>query len=113
MDAPASITAYECSCSICSSLGYLHLIVPADRFRLSTGREHLVSYRFHTCVAEHLFCGSCGVKSFYVPRSHPDGYSVNVRCLEKKSLKSIEVLPFDGVNWERNVDSLRSLSGKD
>lgn len=108
VEAPANITAYECNCSICSCYGYLHLIVPKERFRLSSGQENLASYRFHTCVADHLFCKSCGVKSYYVPRSHPDGYSVNVRCLEKKNIRSIDIIPFDGNNWERNVDSIRN-----
>jgi hypothetical protein len=40
------------------------------------------------------------VKSFYVPRSHPDGYSVNARCLDPTTIDSIAVRPFDGRNWE-------------
>ncbi len=79
VDAPAELEALECNCSICTKSGYLHLIVPAGRFRLLSGREHLATYRFGTRTAEHLFCTICGIKSFYIPRSNPDGYSVNVR----------------------------------
>jgi hypothetical protein len=62
---------------MCSKAGYLHLIVTADRFKLLSGSEFLTTYTFNTNTARHLFCSVCGVKSFYVPRSHPDGISVN------------------------------------
>jgi len=51
----------------------LHLIVTADRFKLTSGSEALTTYSFNTHVAKHFFCSTCGVKSFYIPRSHPDG----------------------------------------
>ena len=38
---------------------------------------------FGSGAAEHLFCSVCGVKSFYRPRSNPDGWSVNARCLDE------------------------------
>jgi hypothetical protein len=101
VEAPAAIEVSECNCSICRRSGYLHLIVPRERFRLLSGEAALVSYRFNTGVAEHLFCGTCGVKSFYVPRSHPDGISVNARCLDEGSVASLSVRPFDGANWEQ------------
>ena len=75
--------------------GFLHLIVPAARFRLLAGGESLVEYRFGTGVARHLFCRRCGVKSFYVPRSHPDGYDVNLRCLDAATLTGWDVEAFD------------------
>ena len=87
VDAPARLTVSECNCSICRMTGYLHLIVPRTRFRLLRGAESLVEYRFHTGTARHLFCRHCGVKSFYVPRSNPDGYSVNLRCLERGTIE--------------------------
>ena len=106
VEAPAAIEAYECNCSICSRSGYLHLIVPASMFQLLRGEQDLVSYRFNSGVARHLFCATCGIKSFYVPRSHPDGISVNVRCLDDATVVSVNVTPFDGANWERNVAKL-------
>jgi hypothetical protein len=81
-------------------VAYLHLIVPADRFRLLAGRNDLTTYTFNTGVAQHHFCKHCGVKSFYVPRSHPDGVSVNARCLDDAAVESMTVLPFDGRNWD-------------
>jgi len=110
VDAPARITASECNCSICRMSGYLHLIVPAARFRLVRGSDALTDYRFNTGTARHLFCRHCGVKSFYVPRSNPDGYSVNVRCLEPASIEQVTVEPFDDNDREASEARIRGLS---
>jgi hypothetical protein len=99
--APAALEVADCNCSICSKSGFLHLIVPAERFKLLTGREALSTYSFNTHVARHYFCATCGVKSFYVPRSHPDGISVNARCIDPGTIESMSVTPFDGKDWEK------------
>ncbi len=103
VDAPGSAEVWQCNCSVCAMTGFLHLIVEKSKFRLSSGQERLTSYRFNTRVANHLFCGVCGIKSFYVPRSHPDGYSVNVRCLDGNPLAEVEPRSFDGQNWEQHA----------
>jgi len=87
--------------------GYEHLIVSAEDFNLLDGENELVEYRFNTGTARHLFCRRCGVKSFYVPRSHPDGFSVNLRCLDPGQLSSALHQPFDGAHWEKSIDGLR------
>jgi hypothetical protein len=112
VDAPARLLVHDCNCSICTMTGFQHLIVPRTRFRLLQGSDFLVEYGFNTGVARHLFCRRCGVKSFYVPRSNPDGYSVNVRCLDRSMIESIEVEPFDGRHWEAGADALRNLSAE-
>ena len=93
------VPALACNCSICSVTGFLHVMVPHDRFELLTGRDSLTSYRFGSGAADHLFCSNCGVKSFYQPRSHPDAWSVNVNCLDDAPELSVE--KFDGRNWEQ------------
>lgn len=108
--APADLEVDQCNCSICSKSGYLHLIVPASRFTLLCGKDELICYTFNTGAARHYFCGHCGIKSFYVPRSNPDGYSVNARCLDSDSVHSMSIKPFDGQNWESNAHSLAHLS---
>lgn len=110
VDAPAAIEALQCNCSVCAMTGFLHLIVPAARFRLLTGRELLTEYTFNTGVARHLFCRRCGVKSFYVPRSNPDGFSVNVRCLKPGTIASVNVRPFDDRDREKSAAQVRELS---
>lgn len=110
VDAPAHIEALECNCSICTMTAFLHLIVPASRFRLLSGSEALSAYTFNTGVARHLFCRHCGVKSFYVPRSNPDGFSVNVRCLEPRMIARVLVRPFDDHHREEAEKAVRELS---
>ena len=110
VEAPANIEATECNCSICAKSGYLHLIVTGDEFRLVEGQDALTTYTFNTGAARHHFCSRCGVKSFYVPRSHPDGVSVNVRCLDADTIERVNVTAFDGRNWEQNVSKLSPLS---
>jgi hypothetical protein len=105
--APAKIEVSECNCSMCSKAGYLHLIVPADRFKLLSGRESLTTYTFNTGTAKHLFCSVCGVKSFYVPRSHPDGFSVNARCLDSGTVEGVTIRPFNGREWEKQYPAGR------
>ena len=99
-------TVSECNCSICSRKGYLHLIVPPERFRLLTEEAALATYRFGTMTAQHRFCRNCGVASFYVPRSHPDRIDVNVRCLDGVDVGTLAVRRFDGRNWEQSIDDL-------
>ena len=110
VDAPAAIEATECNCSICRKSGFVHLFVSVDAFRLLQGENDLNTYTFNTGVAQHYFCRHCGIKSFYVPRSHPDGVSVNVNCLDRETIESIEVTPFDGQNWEQNISNLSPIS---
>jgi hypothetical protein len=108
---PNEIEVEDCNCSICGMTGYLHLIVPKERFRLLRGKDSLSTYEFNTKTAKHRFCMTCGIKSFYVPRSHPHGYSVNARCLEPGSVKIASKRNFDGRNWERHMESRLAEGG--
>ena len=96
--------ATYCNCSICSKKGFIHLIVEPSDFELLSGAEALVSYRFNTGVAEHKFCGQCGIHPFYTPRSDPDKIDVNVRCLSGIDLSKLELLSFDGRQWEQAIE---------
>ena len=110
VDASSGFEVLDCNCSICRMTGFLHLIVPATRFRLLSGTDVLVEYRFNTGAARHLFCGHCGIKSFYVPRSHPDGISVNARCLDGIDLAAVRVIPFDDHHREAAMAGIAHLS---
>ena len=102
IEIPDKIAVHRCNCSICRKSGYLHLIVTANRFMLLEGEDSLVDYRFHTGVARHMFCGICGIKSFYVPRSHPDSFSVNLNCVDLQDGIKVSLEDFDGRNWSEN-----------
>jgi hypothetical protein len=77
----------ECNCSICTKKGFLHLLVPREAFELLNGADALTTYRFNTGTAQHMFCATCGIHAFYIPRSDPD---------------KIDHL-FDGKNWEHAI----------
>ncbi len=107
---PPGAAVVHCNCSICTMKGYAHLIVPAGALRLETDPGALAEYRFQTRTARHLFCRRCGIHSFYVPRSHPTGHSVNVHCLDPADRAWAATLParaFDGQDWEGNIAGLR------
>jgi hypothetical protein len=110
VDAPAAFEVLDCNCSICRMSGFLHLIVPATRFRLLSGAGDLVEYTFNTGTAHHLFCRHCGIKSFYVPRSHPDGFDVNARCLDAGTVTQMTVTPFDDANRDVATAAIAHLS---
>jgi hypothetical protein len=90
----------DCNCSVCAKKGFLHLIVAPEKFELLSGTDALVTYRFNTGVAQHQFCGTCGIHPFYVPRSDPDKIDVNVNCLDGVDVRQLRPKPFDGQNWE-------------
>jgi hypothetical protein len=98
-DGPVEVL--DCNCSICSMTGYLHLIVPETKFRLIEGKRDTTTYRFGSGKARHIFCSQCGIKSFYRPRSHPDGVSINLRCLDPDHGLEVRITCFDGQNWEK------------
>jgi hypothetical protein len=99
-EVPSAVEVLDCNCSICAATGFRHLIVPHGDFRLLSGGEALVSYRFGTEAADHLFCGTCGVKSFYQPRSHPEAWSLNLNAIDDVAGLEIRFRAFDGRNWE-------------
>jgi len=91
----------QCSCSICTKKGILHLPVPTTDFQLLRGKAALTVYTFETGVAQHPFCTHCGMHPFYVPRSQPDRVTVNARCLDGIDGPALKPSRFfDGRHWE-------------
>ena len=103
-----SVEIWNCNCSICSITEYQHLFVPDKKFKLIKGEELLTTYRFGTRAAAHLFCSNCGIKSFYKPRSHPNAFSVNLRCIiNPPTIKNI--VEFNGKNFEKSLATKTSI----
>lgn len=104
---PSYVT--ECNCSICVKKGVLHHRVPKEYFRILSGESELETYSFNTGAARHFFCRSCGIHPFTHPRTAPEDYTVNFRCLDDFDLESatLERRRFDGQNWEEAVKSHR------
>ena len=104
-----NIKVLDCSCSICSILNYKHYIVDKSQFKLLKGKKYLSTYTFNTNVAKHLFCKNCGIKSFYIPRSHPDSISVNLNCIHSKTINKVKIIKFDGKHWNKNINKIKSF----
>ena len=107
---PGAIEVEDCNCTICAMSGNIHVIVPAAHFELLQGQDALTEYTFNTRTAKHLFCRICGVKSYYVPRSNPDGFAVTYRCLDDWQNLDAITTPFDGQNWEAHAGRLAHKS---
>ena len=106
-DAPDIMSMTQCNCSICAMSGYQHVFIPKPDLRFTSGEADLTTYRFGSGAAQHMFCKICGVKPLYIPRSHPDSYSVNLRCITGDSLKISKTIAFDGQNWDKNIQALK------
>lgn len=90
----------SCNCSICSKSGTLLAFAPAEQLKLLSGEDALADYQFNKKVIHHLFCSTCGVRSFGRGKG-PDGkemVAINVRCLDGVDPASLKITPFDGKN---------------
>src|SRR5918994_3808054 len=80
-----------CDCSICRRRGALIHRVEEKCFRLLTPIEQLSLYQWHTKTAKDYFCPNCGILPFSRPRTAPELWGINVRCLEGVDLPSIPI----------------------
>ena len=62
MDAPEK--AFAGNCSICMRSGWLLSFVPAAQFKAIAGEETMRDYQFGKKTIHHLFCPTCGVRTF-------------------------------------------------
>ncbi len=91
-------TAMSCNCSMCGRAGTLLSFVPASRFHLERGEDATTDYLFNKHHIHHLFCKTCGIKSF-ARGTGPDGQpmvAINVRCLDGFEPDQLRVTQFDG-----------------
>jgi hypothetical protein len=94
LDAPALV----CNCSMCRRSGSMLMFTPPEKFELVSGEESLTDYRFRTHVIHHLFCKTCGIKSFArgtSPKGDPV-VAINVRCLSDVDVFTQPTQPFQG-----------------
>ncbi|XP_020862640.2 LOW QUALITY PROTEIN: centromere protein V [Phascolarctos cinereus] len=110
--ASADLHVFDCNCSICKKKQNRHFIVPASRFKLLKGAENITTYTFNTHKAQHTFCKSCGVQSFYTPRSSADSYGIAPHCLDEGSVRSIVIEEFNGNEWEKAIKEQKTIQSK-
>lgn len=87
----------QCNCSICARTGTLLAFVPESGFTLEKGEQNLTDYQFNKQVIHHLFCKTCGVRSF-ARGSGPGGpmVAINTRCLDDVDANTLNIQHFDG-----------------
>ncbi|NXA52729.1 CENPV protein, partial [Nothocercus julius] len=107
--ASPDLHVFNCNCSICTKKQNRHFIVPASRFKLLKGAENLTTYTFNTHRAQHTFCKTCGVQSFYTPRSNPDGYGIAPHCLDDGTVHSVVLEDINGKEWEKAVKEHKTI----
>lgn len=105
-EAPDAVDVTDCNCSLCAMTAYEHVFIDKADLRFLSGQDALVSYQFGSKTADHLFCGTCGIKPIYQPRSHPKAWSVNARCVE--GLCVARRVSFNGQNWDENISTLHA-----
>ena len=88
----------SCNCSICSRAGHLLTFVPEEQLTLLAGEDQLTDYQFKSKRIDHLFCKTCGIRSFGRGKGRAGNpvTFVNVRCLEGVDLDGLSIQKFDG-----------------
>jgi hypothetical protein len=87
-----------CNCSMCGRVGSLLFFVPRSEFSLKSGEDNLTNYQFNKHVIHHVFCKTCGIKSFAYGK-RPDGsdmVAINARCLEGFDPEKAQIQHYDG-----------------
>lgn len=101
VEADLSQPVVICNCSICQRSGSMLTFVPAERFQLQQGSDALTDYLFNKERIHHLFCKTCGIKSF-ARGSRPDGaemIAINARCLEGVDVSALQTKFVDGAKF--------------
>ena len=106
----------DCNCSICAMKGFLHLIVPPERFRIVEGNDLLTTFE----SSEHgrrQFCKTCGTQLFCWHEksdgSAPDFIDITLASISDPIDRQPEMhFYFDsGADWITVNDELPKLGG--
>ena len=89
----------KCNCSICKRKGAIMSLVKNEDFKIIKGKDKLTIYQFHSKIAKHYFCSTCGIYTHHNPRSNPAMTGFNLGCIEEvDTFKLKEISLLDGAN---------------
>ena len=95
----------KCNCTICTKTRNWNVIVKPGAFRLIQGEDALSDYRFGTKQGAHLFCRTCGVRTFergHIKEIGGDYVSIKVASLDDVELKELIDAPVRLANGRDN-----------
>jgi hypothetical protein len=92
---------HRCDCSFCKRRGAIVAAVPAADLKVIRGKSALLKYSFGQQVAEHFFCGNCGIYTHHRRSTNPHEFGFNVGCLEAVNPYDLGEVPVaDGGVWQ-------------
>ena len=95
----------KCNCTICTKTRNWNVIIKPAAFRLGSGEDALSEYRFGSRQGQHLFCRTCGVRTFergHVKEIGGDYVSIKVASLDDVDLKELVEAPVRYANGRDN-----------
>ena len=99
---------HRCDCSFCKRKGAIVAAVPAADLKVIRGQAALRKYQFGRQVAEHFFCGICGIYSHHRRSTNPNEFGFNIGCMEGVNPYDLGSVPVaDGGEWEEPVGQPR------
>lgn len=99
---------HRCDCSFCKRKGAIVAAVPAADLKVIRGQAVLRKYQFGRQVAEHFFCGICGIYTHHRRSSNPNEFGFNIGCMKGVNPYDLGSVPVaDGGEWEEPVGQPR------